>query len=130
MRIREDGERGTSKRTGRRNAWRAIDGVMADRQISKRLKGKVISICVTPACLYGTETLALTELQQQRLQVCENNWDRKIARVTRADRQRMLEIKEDTGVQMNMTERMVRSRIQWAGNVERMTDDGLPKRAA
>ena len=29
-----------------------------------------MSTCVTPACLYGTETLALTELQQHRLQVC------------------------------------------------------------
>ena len=42
---------------------------------------------LTPACLYGTETLVMTELQQQRLQVCENNWVRKIARVTRADAQ-------------------------------------------
>ena len=62
---------------------------MADRRISKRLKGKVMSTCVTPACLYGTETLALTELQQQRLQVCKHNWVRKIARVTRADRRRI-----------------------------------------
>ena len=45
-----------------------------------------------PACLYGTETLAMTELQQQRLQVCENNWVRKIARVMRADRRRMVEL--------------------------------------
>ena len=65
------------------NAWRSVEGVMAERRISNRLKGKVMSTCVTPACLYGTETLALTELQQQRLQVCENNWVRKIARVTR-----------------------------------------------
>ena len=57
----------------RANAWRAVEGVMADWQISKRLKGKVMSTCVTPACLYATETLALTELQEQRLQVCENN---------------------------------------------------------
>ena len=64
------------------NAWRSVEGVMADRRISNRLKGKVMSTCVTPACLYGTETLALTELQQQRLQVCENNWVRTIARVT------------------------------------------------
>ena len=41
-------------------AWRAVEGVMADRRISKRLKGKVMSTCVTPACLYRTETLALT----------------------------------------------------------------------
>ena len=39
------------------NAWRAVEGVMADRRISKRLKCKVISTCVTPACMYGTETL-------------------------------------------------------------------------
>ena len=71
-------------------AWRAVEGVLADRRISKRLNGKVMSTCVTPACLYGTETLALTVLQQQRLQVCENNWVRKIARVTRADRRRMV----------------------------------------
>ena len=72
------------------NAWRAVEGVMADRRISKRPTGKVMSTCVTPACLYGTETLAMTELQQQRRQVCENNWIRKIARVTRADRGRMV----------------------------------------
>ena len=49
------------------NAWRAVEGLMTDRRISKRLKGKVMSTCVTRACLYGTETLALTELQQKRL---------------------------------------------------------------
>ena len=112
------------------NAWRSVEGVMADRRISNRLKGKVMSTCVTPACLYGTETLALTELQQQRLQVCENNWVRKIARVTRADRRRMVELREETGVQRSLAERLVRSRLQWAGHVERMADDRLPKRAA
>ena len=29
------------------NAWRAIEGVMADRRISKILKGKVMSTCDT-----------------------------------------------------------------------------------
>ena len=52
---------------------------------------------MTPACLYGTETLALTELQQQRLQVCENNRVRKIPRVTRADRRRMVELEGRDG---------------------------------
>ena len=37
--------------------------------IFKKLKGKVLRACVTPACLYGLETVALTE--QQKLQVCE-----------------------------------------------------------
>ena len=78
------------------NAWRAVEGVMADRRISKRLKGKVMSTCVTPACLYGTETLAMTERQQQRLQVCENNWVRKIA-----DRRRMVELRDGSAEELD-----------------------------
>ena len=42
------------------NAWRSDEGLMAEHPISKRLKGKVRSTCVTPACLYGTETMALS----------------------------------------------------------------------
>ena len=33
-------------------------------------------------------------------------------------------------VDLTQTERLVRSRLQWAGHVERMADDRLPKRAA
>ena len=46
------------------------------------------------------------------------------------DRRRMVELREETGVQRSLTERLVRSRLQWAGHVERMADDRLPKRAA
>ena len=58
---------------------------MADRRISNRLKGKVVGTCVTPACLYGTETLAMTELQPQSVRKQPGT---KIARVTRADLQK------------------------------------------
>ena len=89
-------EREVSRRAqARANAWRAVEGVTVARRISKRLKGKVMSTCVTLACLHGTETMALTELQQQRQQVCDN-WVRKIARVMRADRRRMVELREET----------------------------------
>ena len=42
----------------------------------------------------------------------------------------MVELREETGVQRSLTERLVRSRLQWAGHVERLADDRLPKRAA
>ena len=35
----------------------------------------------------------------------------------------MVELREETGVQRSLTERLVRSRLQWAGHVERMADD-------
>ena len=42
----------------------------------------------------------------------------------------MVELREETGVHRSLTERLARSRLQWAGHVERMADDRLPKRAA
>ena len=42
----------------------------------------------------------------------------------------MVELREETGVQRSLTERLVRSRLQWAGHLERMADAILPKRAA
>ena len=42
----------------------------------------------------------------------------------------MAELREETGVQRSLTERLVRSRLQWSGYVERMADDRLPKRVA
>ena len=52
-----------------------------------------------------------------------------MARVTRADIRRIVELMEETGVQRNLTARLVRSRLQWAGHVERIADGRLPKRA-
>ena len=48
------------------NVWRKVEGVILDRQISKKLKRKVLRTRVTPACLYGLETVVLTEQQQQQ----------------------------------------------------------------
>ena len=42
----------------------------------------------------------------------------------------MVKSSEETRMQRSLTERLARSRLQWAGHVERMADDRLPKRAA
>ena len=41
-----------------------------------------------------------------------------------------MELREETEVQRSLTERLVRSRLQWAGHVESVAEDRLPKRAA
>ena len=41
----------------------------------------------------------------------------------------MLELREESGVQNSLTERLVRSTLLWAGQVDRMADDRLKKRA-
>ena len=92
------------------NAWRKVEGVMLDRKISKKVKGKVLRTCVTPACLYGLETVALTEQQQQKLQVCENNWVRRTTRTKRVDRRRMNDLRKEVGMQCSLTGRLVRKK--------------------
>ena len=46
---------------------------MVDKHISRKLKGKVVSSYVTSAYTYGIKTMAMTEMQQEKLHVCENN---------------------------------------------------------
>ena len=104
------------------------DGGPADLQKTKGQGHE--QLCDTGMSVRNGNLGNMTERQQQRLQVCENNWVRKIARVTRADRRRMVELRGDTGAQRSLTERLARSRLQWAGHVGRMADDRLPKRAA
>ena len=109
------------------NGWRKVEGVMLYRKISKKLKGKVLRTCVTPACLYDLETVALTE--QQKLQVCENNWVWRITRTKRVDRRRMNDLRKEVGMQCSLTGRLVRSRMRWAGHLVRMDASKLAKRA-
>ena len=66
-----------------------------DRKISRKLKGKVLDSCVVPASTYWLETVALSELNQHKLQVCENNWMRKIAGVRSVERRRMKDLREE-----------------------------------
>ena len=107
------------------NAWRNVEGVMMDRKISRKLMGKVLYSCVAPASTYGLETLAMSKLQQHKLQVCENNWIRKI--VKRVERRRMKDLREEVGTKACIVGKIVKSRMKWAGHMVRMKDDKLPK---
>ena len=109
------------------NAWRNVEGVMVDRKISRKLKGKVLDSCVVPDSAYGLETLALSELHQHKLQVCENNWIRRISGVKRVERRRMKDLTEEVGTKASIVGKIVKSRVKWAGHMVRMKDDKLPK---
>ena len=111
------------------NAWRNVEGVMMDRKISRKLKRKVLDSCVVPASTYGLETLALSELHQHKLQVCENNWIRRIAGVRRVERRRMKDLREEVGTKACIVGKIVKSRMKWAGHMVRMKDEKLPKRS-
>ena len=45
------------------NGWRRMSGVICDRRIPARVKGKVYNVAVRPAMVYGLETVALMRRQ-------------------------------------------------------------------
>ena len=46
-------------------------GVICDRRVPARVKGKVYKVAVRPAMLYGLETVALTKRQEAEMEVAE-----------------------------------------------------------
>ena len=111
------------------NAWRNVEGVMVDRNISRKLKWKVLDSCVVPASIYGLETLALSELHQHKLQVCENNWIRRLAGIRRVERRRMKDLREEVGTKACIVGKIVKSRMKLAGHMVRKKNERLPKRS-
>ena len=67
----------------------------------KIIESESFGSCVMWTYLYSLETVEPTE-RQQRLQVCENNWVRRIAGLKRVDRRRMNQLSLEIGVQMRM----------------------------
>ncbi|KAK3568845.1 hypothetical protein QTP86_017946 [Hemibagrus guttatus] len=54
------------------NGWRKVSGVLCDRKISARIKGKVYRTVVRATMLYGLETVSLRKRQESELETaCE-----------------------------------------------------------
>ena len=73
--------------------------------------------------------MAVTEKQQGKFQVCENNLVRIIVGVKRADKRRRDKLRLEVGVKERFKKKSVRSSLIWASHVERMGDEKLAKRA-
>ena len=67
-------------------AWRKVEGMLGDRCISRKSKTNVFTSWVTPAYMTALEPMTLTEKQQEKVQVCENNLVRRIDGVKREDK--------------------------------------------
>ena len=53
------------------NGWRRVFGVICDKRISAKIKGKKYKTVVRPPMLYGLEEVALTRKQEAVLEVAE-----------------------------------------------------------
>ena len=67
-------------------SWKKVSGVLCDRKLLARVKGKMYKIVVRPAMLYGMETVAVTEKHLGKMEVAELKMVRWALGVTRKDK--------------------------------------------
>ncbi|KAK3538588.1 hypothetical protein QTP86_006676 [Hemibagrus guttatus] len=100
------------------NGWRKVSGVLCDRKISARIKGKVYRTVVRPAMLYGLETVSLRKRQESELEVAELKILRFSLGVTRLDRIRNVYIRGTAHVG-RLRDKVREARLRWFGHVQR-----------
>ncbi|KAK3554863.1 hypothetical protein QTP86_000898 [Hemibagrus guttatus] len=100
------------------NGWRKVSGVLCDRKISVRIKGKVYRTVVRPAMLYGLETVSLRKRQESELEVAELKMLRFSLGVTRLDRIRNEYIRGTAHVG-RLGDKVREARLRWFGHVQR-----------
>ncbi|KAK3529612.1 hypothetical protein QTP70_032034, partial [Hemibagrus guttatus] len=118
------------------NGWRKVSGVLCDRKISARIKGKVYRTVVRPAMPYGLETVSLRKRQESELEVAELKMLTFSLGVTRLHRIRNEYIRGTAHVG-HLGDKVREARLRWFGHVQRreseyigrrMLDMGLPGR--
>ncbi|KAK3575294.1 hypothetical protein QTP86_023415 [Hemibagrus guttatus] len=109
------------------NGWRKVSGVLCDRKISARIKGKVYRTVVRPAMLYGLETASLRKRQESELEVAELKMLRFSLGVTRLDRIRNEYIRGTAHVG-HLGDKVREARLRWFGHVQRREREYIGRR--
>ena len=100
------------------NGWRRVSGVICDKRLPARVKGKVYSSMVRPAMVYGLETVAVTKKQVEEMEVAEMKMLRFAMGVTRKDKIRNEHIRSTVKVE-RLGMKMREVRLRWYGHVMR-----------
>ena len=104
------------------NEWRRVSGVICDKRLPARVKGKAYSSVVRPAMVYGLETVAVTKKQVEEMEVVEMKMLRFTMGVTRKDKIRNEHIRSTVKVErLGMT--MREGRLRWYGHVIRKNQE-------
>ena len=98
--------------------WRQASGVLCDRKVPQKLKGKFYRTAIMPAMLYGAECWATKRQHIQKMSVAEMRMLRWICGHTRRDRIRNDDIRERVGV-APIEEKLVQHRLRWFGHLQR-----------
>ena len=108
--------------------WKRVSGVLCDRRMNMKIKGKVYRTVVRPALMYGAETWALKKAQEKKLEVAEMRMLRWMCGVTKLDKIRNERIRGTTKVG-EITKKVQERRLKWYGHVMRREEYYVGRRA-
>ena len=109
------------------NGWRRVTGVLCDRRVTARMKGKVYKTEVRPVLMYGSETVALTKGQEKELEMAELKMLRFSLGVTKLDKIRNEFIRGTAHVR-RLGDKMREGRLRWNGHIIRREEDYIGNR--
>ena len=108
--------------------WKRVSGVLCDRKINVKIKGKVYRTVVRPALMYGAETWALKKAQTKKLEVAEIRMLRWMCGDTKLDKTRHERIRGTTKVG-EITKKVQERRLKWYVNMMRREEHYVGRRA-
>nr|XP_016437835.1 PREDICTED: uncharacterized protein LOC107763843 [Nicotiana tabacum] len=102
--------------------WRLLSGILCDRNVSPRLKGKFYKMVVRLAMLYKAECWPVKKSHVQKMIVAKMRILRYMCGHTRKDRIRNEVIKDKVGV-APVEDKLRESRLRWFEHVKRRDTD-------
>ena len=128
--VQESGscEREVKKRVQARwSGWEKVLGVICDRRLPSRVKGKVYSSVVRPDVVYGLETVAVTKKQVEEMEVAQMKMLRFAMGVTRKDKIRNEYIRGTVKVE-RLGMKMREGRLRWYEHIMRRDQEYVGRR--
>ena len=109
------------------NEWRKVSGVICDKKLPARVKGKVYSSVVKPAMVYELETVAVTKKQVEKMEVAEMKMLRFAMGVKRKDKVRNEYIRGTVKIE-RIGMKMREARLRWYGHVMRRDQEYVERK--
>ena len=114
-----------------RSGWkkfRELSGVLTNKKVALRLKGRVYAACVRSTMLYGSETWAANTEQVARLSRAEMKMVGCMCGVSLKERKTNTELRKSLGIK-DIDEVMRQNKLRWMGHVLRKDKDDWIRRS-
>lgn len=108
--------------------WRKASGLLCDKRVNAKVKGKFYKTAVRPAMMYGAESWPTKKAQEKKLDVAEMRMLRWMCGVTKMDKIRNERIRGTTGVG-EISKKLQERRLNWYGHVIRSDEDHIGRRS-